>query len=277
VSAANLTVQSAGSLAEALRLKSANTELQPLAGGTDLMVQGFKNKVLDIHRLDELRGIDITDSGELKIGALTTFRDIIDSELVQAWSSCLVEAARTVGARTIQNRATIGGNIGNASPAGDSLPLLMALDSKLVVASELRGEREIPFEYLFEKYRTLNMQPDELIVAVLIPEVTSNDHTHYRKVGARSAQAISKVCLSGRVRIEEGVVTEARIAYGAVGPVPLRCPSVEEALVGSPVDPQVSRLVLGDITPMDDIRSTAEYRNRVAVNVLRAWLEYLAR
>jgi CO/xanthine dehydrogenase FAD-binding subunit len=241
------------------------------------MVQGFRENVLDIHKLDELRGIDVTESGELKIGALTTFREIIDSELVQAWAPCLIESARSVGARTIQNRATIGGNIGNASPAGDSLPVLMALDSRLVVASALRGEREIDFEYLFTEYRTLNMQPDELIVAVIIPEVTSNDHTHYRKVGTRSAQAISKVCLSGRIRIEEGIVTQARIAYGAVGPVPMRCTAVEEALVGNPVDPQVSRLVLGEITPIDDIRSTAAYRNRVAVNVLRAWLEFLAK
>ena len=273
--ATNFNVQIANSLDEALRLKAANPDLQPLAGGTDLMVQGFREDVLDIHRLDELRGIDVTESGELRIGALTSFRDIIDSELVQAWAPSLVESSRSVGARTIQNRATIGGNIGNASPAGDSLPLLMALDARLVVASDQRGEREVPFEYLFTDYRTLNMQNDELILAVLIPEVTGNDHTHFRKVGTRSAQAISKVCLSGRIRIEAGIVTEARVAFGAVGPVPLRCTLVEQALVGSPVDPQVARLVLNEITPIDDIRSTAEYRNKVSVNVLRAWLESL--
>jgi len=270
-------LQSAKSLDEALKLLSENTDLQPLAGGTDLMVQGFGLNVLDIHKLDELRGIDVTEAGELKIGSLTTFREIVDSELVEAWSPCLVEVGRSIGARTIQNRATIGGNIGNASPAGDSLPLLMALDARLVVSSSIRGEREVPFEYLFAEYRTLNVMPDELIVAVVIPELTVFDHTHYRKVGARTAQAISKVSFSGRVRIEDEVVTEARIAFGAVGPVPIRCVAVEAALVGNPVDPQVSRLLLDEITPIDDIRSTAAYRKRASVNVLRSWLEYLAK
>ena len=119
------------------------------------------------------------------------------------------------------------------------------------------------------------MEPDEIVSAVWIPKRHESDHTHYRKVGTRLAQAISKVVLGARLRIDEGVVTEARVALGSVAPTPVRCAVVEEALVGRSVDPEAARLMGEDISPIDDIRSTARYRSQVAANVLRAWLETL--
>ena len=272
----SLNLKRPGSLDEALSMKGAEPALQPIAGGTDLMVQGLAPSVLDLSRVDALRGVEIGDSDELFIGALTTFSEVATSPLVEAWAPVVQEMARSIGAHTIQNRATVGGNIGNASPVGDSLPLWMALDARLRVASAARGVREIPFEFLFKGYRTLATQPDELILGVVLPEVRRTDFTHYRKVAARAAQAISKVLFAGRLRIEDGVVAEARIAFGAVAEVPLRLQAVEQALVGHPVDPQVARLVADEVRPIDDIRSTAEYRRRVSVNVVRAWLEHLA-
>ena len=152
---------------------------------------------------------------------------------------------------------------------------MYALDAEIEIASAARGVRTVQIQYLYKGYRQLNMEPDEMIVGVVLPEPHIGDRTYFRKVGTRLAQAISKVVMGARVRIVDGVVTEARIAYGSVGPTPVRCLSVEQALVGTPVDPQVARLVPGDITPIDDIRSTGVYRSKVAANILEGWLSTL--
>lgn len=274
----NITVLSACDLDEALSLKAAHPDARFLAGGTDLMVEidlgQLPGKVLDIGGLEALRGIRERPNG-LWIGALTTHRELVESLLAESWAPSLIEACRTVGAVQIQNRGTLGGNIANASPAGDTLPVLYALDAEIEIASAARGIRTVQIRYLYKGYRQLNMEPDEIILGVILPEPHIGDQTYYRKVGTRLAQAISKVVMGARVRIIEGVVTEARVSYGSVGPTPLRCPSVEQALVGSPVDPQVARLVPGDISPIDDIRSTGVYRSKVAANILEAWLTSL--
>jgi len=202
---------------------------------------------------------------------LTTWTDIVHHADVP---DALRECARTVGALQIQNRGTVGGNIVNASPAGDSLPLWLALDAQFEVAS-ISGRRRVAAADFWKGYRTVDLAPDELLVAVHI-DSQPNDHLHYRKVGTRLAQAISKVVLGGRIRVADGVVTEARIALGSVAPVPLRLASVEAALVGKPIDPAAADLVVTDIAPIDDIRSTATYRNRVATRIVRSWLESLA-
>jgi CO/xanthine dehydrogenase FAD-binding subunit len=270
-----IEVLSAWDLDEALSLKAAHPDARFLAGGTDLMVEvdlgHLPEKLLNIHGVSALRGIR-ERAGGLWIGALTTHRELVESLLAESWAPALIESCRTVGAVQIQNRGTLGGNIANASPAGDTLPVLLALDAEIEVASAARGTRTVPMQFLYKGYRQLSLEPDEMIVGVLLPDPHVDDHTYYRKVGTRLAQAISKVVLGARLRIVKGVVTEARIAFGSVGPTPLRCPAVEAALVGRPVDPQVARLVSEDITPIDDIRSTGRYRNAVAVNVLEAWL-----
>ena len=271
----HVTVHSARDLPEALAWKSDHPDSRVLAGGTDLMVEmelgRVPGHVLDIWSVDEIRGIRERPDG-LWIGALTTHRSLVESLLAESWAPSLIEACRTVGAVQIQNRGTLGGNIANASPAGDTLPVLMALDAEVEVASADRGIRRIPMAYLFSGYRTLNIEPDELIVGVVLPEPHSEDRTYYRKVGTRLAQAISKVVMGARIRTRDGLVTEARVAFGSVGPTPVRCVAVEEALVGRPVDPQAARLVAESIQPIDDIRSTATYRTRVATNILEGWL-----
>jgi len=261
----------------ALSLRAAHPEARVLAGGTDLMVEmelghNVPKVVLDIWNVDELRGIREEET-HFCIGALTTHTDIALNPLVEEHAPTLVEAARTVGALQIQNRGTLGGNIANASPAGDTLPVLFSLDAEVELSSSARGRRRVGIEYLFTGYRSLAMEADELVTAVWIPKRHPADHTHYRKVGTRLAQAISKVVLGARLRIEEGVVTQARIALGSVAATPVRCAQVEEALEGRPVSLESVRLMGEDISPIDDIRSTAGYRTKVAGNVLRAWLE----
>ena len=275
----SIGVLKATDLDEALSLRAAHPDARVLAGGTDLMVEidlGFlPERVLDIWSVEALRGVQERPDG-LWIGALSTHRSLVENLLVESWAPALVEACRTVGAVQIQNRGTLGGNVANASPAGDTLPVLLALDAEIEVASMARGFRRIPMAYLYSGYRQMNIEPDELVVGICLPESHSCDVTYYRKVGTRLAQAISKVVMGARVRLQDGLVTEARVAFGSLGPTPLRCSAVEEAMVGKPVDPQVARLVAEDIQPIDDIRSTAEYRTRVANRILEGWLVSLS-
>lgn len=265
-------VRTARTLPEALHLRAAHPEATVLAGGTDLMVQiaqGTRDPetVLDLWGCAGLSGVEEEDGG-WKVGALTTWSDLArDARLPPVVREC----AQTIGARQIQNRGTVGGNIVNASPAGDSLPVWLALDARFEAASS-RGSRRVAAADFFLAYRQVDLAPDELLVAVHLPDPGS-DALAYRKVGARFAQAISKVVFAGRVRRVEGVVTQARIALGSVAPVPVRARAAEAALVGRPVDPSAAALVARDIAPIDDIRSTADYRRRVAVGVVRRWLE----
>ena len=178
----------------------------------------------------------------------------------------LKEAAATVGAAQIQNRGTLGGNIANSSPAGDSLPVWLALDARFELSS-VRGVREVPAAEFWHDYKRTALAQDELITAVLVPPVQGR--TFFRKVGTRMAQSISKVVFCGRYG------DEARVAFGAVAPVPLRLHAVEEALIARGPVAEVAELAAAHIHPIDDVRSTAEYRRRVAVNVLRGWLDVL--
>ncbi len=262
-------------LAHALELRAAHPEAMPLAGCTDVMVFIEAGAIdppefLDLWGLDELRGIDATDGG-LSIGALVTYSELIESAEVNALAPILVEASRTCGAKQIQNRGTLGGNIANASPAGDTLPVLLALDAEVELVST-QGSRRVRLDALYTGYRQLALEPDELITRVHLPAPHAADKTHYRKVGTRLAQAISKVVLGARVRIEDGLVTDARIAFGSVAATPIRCATVESALLGKPVDPAAADRVLDDIAPIDDIRSTADYRRSVSRRILRTWL-----
>lgn len=262
-------VHRARTLAEALAQRAAHPHATVLAGGTDLMV-GLElgsvkpTAILDLWACDELRRT--TPDGRT-IGALATWTDLANHP---ALPDALRECARTVGAPQIQNRGTVGGNIVNASPAGDSLPLWLALDAVFELAS-VRGTRHVPASEFWLAYRKTALAADELLTRVhLHPH--DGDRVHYRKVGTRLAQAISKVVLAGRLRVIDGVVADARVALGSVAPTPLRARHVEAALVGRPIDPAAADAVAADIAPIDDIRSTADYRRRVARNVIHAWL-----
>jgi CO/xanthine dehydrogenase FAD-binding subunit len=245
-------------------------ERAPVAGATDLFVAlNFgtltARRFLDIWRVDELRRIAL-NGDTLMIGALVTYTDLIRSPLIAARLPMLVEAARLVGGPQIQNRGTIGGNIANASPAGDSLPILAAVDATVVLRSAT-DERRVGFNEFYTGYRASVRRPDELIVAVEIPAVSGRQW--FRKVGTRAAQAISKVVIAG---VRDGRV--ARIALGSVAPTVVRARRTEEALAsGATIDEAVDALGR-EIVPIDDIRSTAEYRRLVSGNLVRRfWTE----
>ncbi len=267
-------------LAEALVLRAAHPEALPLAGGTDVMVyleSGVLNpaRFLNLWGLPGLSGITSTPDGGLRIGALTTHTDVARSAAVRAVAPILAEASATVGALQIQNRGTLGGNIVNASPAGDTLPVLLALDAVFELESAARGSRKVPASAFWLGYRKMDLAPDELLVAVHLPPRHPGDRTAFRKVGTRQAQSISKVILGLRVRIgDNGAVTEARVAFGSVAATPVRASSVEAALLGRRGDDlsAVADAAGADIHPIDDVRSTAGYRRKVAINVLRSAL-----
>jgi xanthine dehydrogenase small subunit len=266
--ACNAPVYTAKTLSEALQLRADHPEAVPLAGGTDVMVFLEADRLdapafLNLWGCDGLQGI--SEDGR-RIGALCTWAEIREHHsLPTALRAC----ARTVGAAQIQARGTVGGNIANASPAGDSLPLWLALDARFTLQS-LRGRREVAAADFFLGYRKTAMAPDELLVDIQLP--APNGELYYKKVGTRLAQAISKVVLGASIRVDGGIVRSLRVALGAVAPVPLRCRALEEAMVGGPVRPELASLVQQDIRPIDDVRSSAHYRARVAENIVRTWL-----
>jgi xanthine dehydrogenase small subunit len=269
-------VWTATTLDEALQLRAEHPEATILAGGTDVMVfiEGGTlrpESVLNIWPCADLKGIESNGNG-VRIGALSTWTEV---GLCTELPSALRECAATVGAAQIQNRATVGGNIVNASPAGDSLPLWLVLDAQFELAS-VRGRRMVPASEFWTGYRTTALAADELLLAVHI-SWDPTDEIVYRKVGTRMAQSISKVVLGGRLRVRDGIVAEARVAMGSVAPVPLRLPSVEAALIGGPISAQAADQVHLDIQPIDDVRSTADYRVAVAARVVRSWLERAAK
>lgn len=257
------------SLKDALRLLRDEAPLVPMAGCTDLYVAlNFGTltdlRFLNLWRLDELRHIAAAGP-VISIGALATYTDLIHSPVVNRAAPMLVQAAREVGGVQIQNRGTLGGNIANASPAGDTLPVLAALEANVVLRS-VAGERRVPFTTFYTGYKTSVRQPDELITAVELPPVAGVQW--FRKVGTRAAQAISKVVMAA-IRAET-----PRIAVGSVAPTVLRAPRTEAHLAagGSLADAQ--RLLLEEIHPIDDIRSTAAYRRQVTANLLaQFWRE----
>lgn len=268
----NAPVWTANTIDEALRLRAEHPDATIIAGGTDLMVflEGGSLRLVEVLNLwgcEGMSGIEVNE-GSIRIGALTTWTELGQNPAIP---HALRECANTVGAAQIQNRGTVGGNIVNASPAGDSLPLWLALDAEMEVAS-IRGSRRIKAEDFWVGYRKTALEPDELLLSIHI-HPDAQDRLYYRKVGTRMAQAISKVMLGGRLRIENGIVTEARVALGSVAATPIRLMTVESALVGKAIDTAAADLVAQEIVPIDDIRSTAEYRKSVATRIIRSWLE----
>ena len=272
-------VVSPTSLAEAYALAGGGH--RPLAGGTDLLVQITgeigppPERVLDLWRLAELRGIAVTN-GALELGALTTYTEIRRSALCAEHIPALVEAAATIGAAQIQNRGTIGGNAMNASPAGDTLPVLLALDAQLVAGGS-SGERVIPANEFWPAYRRTALQPDELLVRIRIP-IVADRRQRFRKVGTRRAQAISKVVLALAWRTEPGAETwrDVRLALGSVAATPIRAAGAEAVLEGSRPGAEAAEraaaALVAELQPIDDVRSTASYRRAVAGRVLHRLL-----
>src|SRR5918999_6150450 len=249
---------------------------RPIAGGTDLMVQITGDlgeppaRVMDLWALDELRGIAREDDA-LVLGALTTYAEIRRSPVVAEFLPALVECAATIGAAQIQNRGTIGGNVINASPAGDTLPILLAAGAELVLGSAA-GERTVPAAEFWTGYRQTARRDDELLLHVRIP-LPADRQVRFRKVGTRRAQAISKVVMALAWHgADGGAWSDVRVALGSAAATTIRAPRTEEVLEGA--DPtretadRAASVLAEEIQPIDDVRSTADYRRAVASRVL---------
>ena len=254
----------------------------PIAGGTDVMVQYSAGKLparklISIWNLPELRCIEIS-ADEIRIGAGCTYTQLREHEATNREFSLLSIAAAWTGSIANQNRGTLGGNIVNASPAADSLPALLVYDAELLLVSA-RGERRVPYAGFHIGYRKTQLAPGELIRAVCLKKQFSGYYAHARKVGARNAQAISKVCLAALGRVAEGIVVDIRLAMGSVAPVPLRLVATERVLRGKRIDSHLIQLAkmtaAAEVQPIDDIRSSARYRAAVAGNLVAEFLEQL--
>ncbi len=270
-------VASPRTLAEAFALLREHPH-RPVAGGTDLLVQitgelgDPPERVLDIWHLDELRGIRV-ESNAVVIGALTTYAELRRSPLVAEFLPAFAEAASTIGAAQIQNRGTIGGNVMNASPAGDMLPLLLATDAQLV-AGTAQGERWIPAREFWPGYRRTALAPTELLLRISVP-LADGRQLRYRKVGTRRAQAISKVVMALAWQADETAGpawSNVHLALGSVAATTVRAPATEAVLEGATpteaIADRAASTLAGEIEPIDDVRSSADYRRAVAARVL---------
>ena len=270
-------------LAEALGML-AETASRPFSGGTDLMVQLEsgnlpRGRYISLWALDELRGIDVRPEG-ITLGALTTYSDVLQHPVLQAEFPLLCRAAAQTGGVATQNRGTIGGNIANASPAADTPPALLVYDAELTLRS-VRGSRRVPYERFHHGYKVMDLAADEIITSVTMARGRSGWIEMYRKVGARRAQAISKVCLAAAAVLDGERVRDVRIALSSVAPTVVRCTQTERAIRGQALGgrlAEAARLALPrDIAPIDDVRSTAKYRLRVAQNLVGEFLAGLGR
>jgi CO/xanthine dehydrogenase FAD-binding subunit len=267
----------ARTLDEALALLAHDPPLwRPFAGGTDLMVllatgTLTHQQFVSIWGIAELRHISTTPDAVV-IGGLATFTDLVRSDLVRAEFPLLHQAAGEIGSVANQNRATLAGNIANASPAADAPPALLVYDAELELAS-VRGRRRVSYETFHRGYKQMDLGHDELIVAIRLPRRSGRWVQHYRKVGARRAQAIAKICFAGAAEMRDGRAADMRLAFGSVAPTVVRATQTEAALRGVDLTEQsvesAMESLAADLSPIDDIRSTARYRQRVAANLLK--------
>jgi CO/xanthine dehydrogenase FAD-binding subunit len=281
---AHYELREAESLADVLDLLAREPGVyRPMAGGTDVMVVygGGKlvhTKFIDIWGLSELRGIEVSEAA-VTLGALTTYSEVQAHPVLVRELPMLCQAASETGGWAIQNRGTLGGNIANASPAADTPPALLAYDAALELSSK-RGVRWVSYASFHTGYKTTVMERDEIVTRVRIPRLTLGKQAArihmYRKVGPRKAQAISKVSFAASIDMDGKRIASVRIALGGVAPVVLRVVETERALLGVGADvstldsgsvASVVKVLAREIAPVDDIRSTARYRRRVAENL----------
>lgn len=254
----------------------------PIAGGTDVMVLYAAGKLparklVSIGNLRELQHIEVT-SPEVRVGAGCTYTDLRQHPVIAKEFSLLARAAAWTGGIANQNRGTLGGNIANASPAGDSLPAMLVYDADLILVS-VRGERRIPYRTFHTGYKKTLLAPDELIHSICISRNLKGYMSYAKKVGARNAQAISKVVFAAMARISNAIIEDVRLAAGSVGPIPIRLTGTERALAGHAIDNRLletaGKVMAEEIQPINDIRSTAEYRTAVLRNLLGEFLQGL--
>ena len=268
------------SLADALALlKTEPGVWKPFAGGTDLMVLLEAGKLdhrnyINIWNFNELRGIDVNDS-HVTLGALTTYTDVQENSTLRREFPMLCQAASETGGLAIQNRGTLGGNIINASPAADSPPALLAYDAEIELVST-NNSRWVPYQGFHTGYKKMHIGAEELLARIRLPRKANDSKHYYRKVGTRKAQAISKVCFGAVGNTIGERIDDVRIVLGSVAPIVIRCAQTENALRGQKLDDELIAsacdTLAKEISPIDDIRSTANYRLSVAKNLLADFL-----
>jgi OHCU decarboxylase len=258
-------------------------EWMPIAGGTDVMVQYAAGKLsarklVSLWNLPELRRIDVSEK-EMSIGAGSTYSDLRAHDVIEREFPLLASAASWTGSVANQNRGTFGGNIVNASPAADSLPALLVYEAELILASA-SSERRVNYVDFHTGYKKMSLGSHELIRAVVLSRRFSGYIAYSRKVGARNAQAISKICVAALGRMTDGVIEDVRIAAGSVAPIPMRLRETERALLGRTCDvslvKRARQTAMAEIHPIDDIRSTANYRRAVVGNLIAEFLQHLS-
>ncbi len=269
------------SLNEALRrLAEAGNGARLLAGGTDLVIAMRKglvhpDTILDITRLNELRHIE--KKGDfIHLGALTTHSELRSSQALTEWAPMFIDACRDIGSVQIRNLGTLGGNLGNASPAGDTIPVLYVLGAEVQLLS-LSGERWVPIELFFSGPGKSVRLPEELIAGIRFPFFDHHWKGFFLKIGQRKAVRIAKVSAAGWLRLENGLVADCRLALGAVAPTVIRLESAENQLVGKALTSETIESAAVEASyicsPITDIRSTIEYRCAMTRVLVRRGLE----
>jgi CO/xanthine dehydrogenase FAD-binding subunit len=269
-----------GNLAAVLHLLAAEPGVwTPIAGGTEIMVAHAAGrltapKLVSLWGIDDLRFIEAGD-GSVAIGAGTTFVDLRRHPLIAEELPLLAKASTWIGSIANQSRATLGGNLVNGSPAADSSPALLAYNAEIETIS-VHGRRRIPYYEFHTGYKRNALTPDELLYAVHLPRRFTQHRQYLRKVGTRRAMAISKVALAATALLEHGVIREIRLGAASLAPYPARLFKTEGALLGQRITPETisgaREAILAEAQPIDDIRSTAEYRRRVAANLIEEFL-----
>ena len=279
---ANTPYQLPSTLAALLAARAAQPKAQLVAGCTDVGLWVTKmhkqfDAVIDVSRVTELRRIE-QQGDDLVIGAAATLQDAF-AALLQSWPELTTFAARFAGL-PVRNSGTLGGNVANGSPIGDSMPLLIALKSRLVLAS-LRGEREMPLEDFYTGYRQNLLAPDEVVAFIKVPLPASSSQTSLLrayKISKRYDDDISAVCLVLNLTLDAGMVSDISIGAGGVAATPVRARQTEAALRGQPwtlASVQAAMLALrAEFEPISDMRASSSYRRQVLGNLLqRFWLE----
>ena len=269
------------SLKEALRIRKEEKAI-PFAGGTDLMVKRgrlrglapyFEKPVLFLHKVKELTGVKF-EEGRVRIGALSTLSEILENRDIPL---ILKYAIAEIASPAIRNLATIGGNICNASPAGDTLPPLYVMNARVVLSS-FTSEREMKIMDFIKGPGSTDLKEEELLKEIIIP-VEFFNIVFYRKVGTRKANSLSKVSFAGVAKLDNGIIKDIRISFGAVAPTPLRAPEVEEEIIGKnkvkiiAKIPDILEKYARIIRPIDDQRSTARYRKTISLKILEYFLK----
>ena len=270
----------AESVQHAIALRLEHPEAQIIAGGSDVLVQMREGKragkeLISIYGIDALRGVSIDGEENIRIGSLTSFSHITRDPIIQKYINVLGEAVDQVGSPQIRNIGTIGGNTCNGVTSADSASTLHAWEA-IVELTGQNGARRLPIRDFYIKAGTVDIRPDEIQTAILIPKASyENTFGHYIKYGLRNAMEIATLGCSVNVRLspDKKTVERCRIAYGVAGPVPMRCPAAEAAANGKQpsreLAEQFSRAVIDDINPRDSWRASKAFRQHIAVEMAK--------